>query len=58
MNVQDAFFFEKYGAWDYLNKHWWALHTDSEFWAVRVYMRCAITTEENDESLSRQLYQN
>jgi len=36
MNVQQAFFYlKKYGAWDYLNKHWWALHTDSEFWAVR-----------------------
>lgn len=36
MNVQQAYLYlKKYGAWDYLNKHWWALHTDSEFWAVR-----------------------
>jgi hypothetical protein len=36
MNVQDAYFYlKKYGGWDYLNKCWWALHTDSEFWAVR-----------------------
>ncbi len=36
MNMQEAFFYlKKYGGWEFLNKHWWALHTDSEFWAVR-----------------------
>jgi hypothetical protein len=36
MNVQEAFkYLQKYGAWEYLNKHWWALHTDNTFWAVR-----------------------
>ena len=36
MNVQDAYFYlKKYGAWDFLNEHWWALHTDSTFYAVR-----------------------
>jgi hypothetical protein len=36
MNVQDAFFyFKKYGGWDFLNEHWWALHTDSTFYADR-----------------------
>ncbi|MFT3946431.1 MAG: DUF3791 domain-containing protein [Agriterribacter sp.] len=36
MNVQEAYLYlKKYGAWDFLNKHWWALHTDSSFWAVR-----------------------
>jgi hypothetical protein len=36
MNVQSAYFYlKKYGGWDYLNTCWWALHTDSEFWAVR-----------------------
>jgi len=36
MNVQDAFFYlKKYGGWKYLNEHWWALHTDNPFWAVR-----------------------
>jgi hypothetical protein len=36
MNVQDAYFYlKKHGAWDFLNEHWWALHTDSPFWAVR-----------------------
>jgi len=42
MNVQDAFFYlKKHGAWDFLNEHWWALHTDSTFWAVRsLYTIC------------------
>jgi len=36
MNVQEAYLYlKKYGAWDFLNKHWWALHADSSFWAVR-----------------------
>jgi len=36
MNIQDAFFYlKRYGGWDFLNQHWRALHTDSEFWAVR-----------------------
>lgn len=36
MNVQEAYLYlKKYGAWDFLNKHWRALHTDSSFWAVR-----------------------
>jgi hypothetical protein len=25
---------KKYGGLDFLNKHWWALHTYSDFWAV------------------------
>lgn len=42
MNMQDAFLFLKqYGGWEYLNKHWWALHTDSTFWAVSdIYEIC------------------
>lgn len=36
MNVQEAFLYlKKYGGWDYLTQHWWALHTDSTFYAVR-----------------------
>jgi len=36
MNIRDAYFYlEKYGGLDYLNKCWWALHTDNPFWAVR-----------------------
>jgi hypothetical protein len=35
MNVQSAFFYlKKYGGWDFLNKHWWALHTENPFYAV------------------------
>ncbi|MDR3094195.1 MAG: DUF3791 domain-containing protein [Bacteroidales bacterium] len=35
MNVQSAYYYlKKYGGWDFLNKHWWALHTDNEIWAV------------------------
>jgi hypothetical protein len=42
MNVQNAFFYLKnYGGWDYLNKCWWALHTDSTNYAVRdIYEVC------------------
>ena len=42
MNVQKAFFYlKKYGGWDYLNKCWWALHTDSTNYAVRdIYEVC------------------
>ena len=36
MNKQAAYFYlEKYGGLDFLFKHWWALHTDNPFWAVR-----------------------
>jgi hypothetical protein len=36
MNRQKAYFYlKKYGGIDYLFKHWWALHTDNPFWAVR-----------------------
>ncbi|MDR1809444.1 MAG: DUF3791 domain-containing protein [Prevotella sp.] len=36
MNKQAAFFYlKKYGGLDFLNEHWWALHTDNPFWAVR-----------------------
>jgi len=35
MNVQDAYFYlKKYGGWDFLMEHWWALHTDNDIWAV------------------------
>jgi len=36
MEVQQAYFYLKqYGGIDYLNRHWWALHTDTPYWAVR-----------------------
>ncbi|GHT63059.1 hypothetical protein FACS189451_09040 [Bacteroidia bacterium] len=35
MNPQNAYFYlKKYGGWDFLNKHWWALHTDNPFYTV------------------------
>jgi len=36
MNRQKAYLYlEKYGGLEFLNEHWWALHTDNTFWAVR-----------------------
>jgi len=36
MEMQDAYFYlKKYGGLDFLMRHWWALHTDNPFWAVR-----------------------
>ena len=36
MNRQKAYLYlKKYGGLDFLNEHWWALHTDNSFWAVR-----------------------
>ncbi|GAP72343.1 hypothetical protein SAMD00024442_3_51 [Candidatus Symbiothrix dinenymphae] len=36
MNKQEAYrYLKKYGGIDYLLEHWWALHTDNPFWAVR-----------------------
>jgi hypothetical protein len=36
MNIQDAFFYlKKYGGWKYLTENWWALHTDSTYYAVK-----------------------
>jgi len=35
MKTQDAFFYlKKYGAWDFLNEHWWALHTDNVLYTL------------------------
>ncbi len=34
-------FLKKYGGWAFLNEHWWALHTDNPYWAVRdLYKVC------------------
>jgi len=36
MSRPDAYkYLKKYGGFDFLYKHWWALHTDNPFWAVR-----------------------
>lgn len=34
-------YLKTYGGWDFLNKHWWALHTDNEIWAIHdIYEVC------------------
>jgi hypothetical protein len=42
MGVPSAYqYLKKYGGLDFLNECWWALHTDSTFWAVRsLYKVC------------------
>ena len=36
MNRQEAYFYlKRYGGIDFIFEHWWALHTDNPFWAVR-----------------------
>jgi len=35
MNIREAWLYlKKYGGWDFLNKHWWALHTDNVLYAL------------------------
>jgi hypothetical protein len=42
MKIQDAYFYlKKYGGLAFIMEHWWALHTDNPFWAVRnIYDVC------------------
>jgi hypothetical protein len=42
MNAQSAYrYLKKHGGFDYLNECWWALHTDSDVYAVRdIYEVC------------------
>jgi len=36
MSMQKAYqYLKQFGGIDYLFKHWWALHTDNPFWAIR-----------------------
>jgi hypothetical protein len=36
MGIQEAYFYLKeYGGLDYLDRCWWALHTDNPYWAIR-----------------------
>ena len=36
MGMQEAYFYlKRYGGLDFLMKHWWALHVDNPFLAVR-----------------------
>ena len=35
INADEAFhYLKQYGGLDFLNKHWWALHTDNEYYAL------------------------
>lgn len=42
MKVQDAYLYlKKYGGLDFLNEHWWALHTDNVLYALNdLYTVC------------------
>ena len=42
MNIREAWLYLKqYGGWDFLNKHWWALHTDNVLYALNdIYEVC------------------
>jgi hypothetical protein len=34
-------YLKKYGGWDFLNRNWWALHTDNDIWAIHdIYKIC------------------
>jgi hypothetical protein len=36
MGISDAYLYlKKYGGLEFLMTHWWALHTENPFWAVR-----------------------
>ena len=36
MNSQQAYLYlKKYGGMNFLDRHWWALHTDNTVWAIR-----------------------
>jgi hypothetical protein len=35
MSMPDAYYYLlQYGGFDFLDKHWWALHTDSKYYAL------------------------
>jgi hypothetical protein len=42
MNMRDAYLYlQKYGGLDFLNEHWWALHTDNVLYALNdLYTVC------------------
>lgn len=42
MSIPKAFeYLKKYGGWDYLNKHWWTLHTEDLYWSLKsLYTAC------------------
>lgn len=42
MDRQEAYrYLQKYGGLDFIFDHWWALHIDNPFWALRdIYKVC------------------
>ncbi|MDR0605339.1 MAG: DUF3791 domain-containing protein [Bacteroidales bacterium] len=42
MSTTQAYhYLKQYGGWDYLLEHWWALHTDNKFYALKdLYQVC------------------
>jgi hypothetical protein len=42
MTIQNAYLYLKqYGGLDYLNRHWWALHTEDPYWSLKsLYATC------------------
>jgi hypothetical protein len=35
LSMPDAYrYLVQYGGFDFLNKHWWTLHTDNKYWAL------------------------
>ena len=42
MNSQQAYLYlKKYGGIDFLDEHWWALHTEDPYWSIKsLYQEC------------------
>jgi len=42
MPITEAYrYLKQYGGLDFLHKHWWALHTDNDIWAINsIYRIC------------------
>ena len=42
MNMAEAYrYLVRYGGFEFLTKHWWALHTDNDIWAIHdIYQVC------------------
>ena len=56
MKISDAYkYLKKYGGLEFLHKHWWALHTDNEYYTLLDLYEIALKTEEKNETLSWKL---
>ena len=46
MNMAEAYrYLVRYGGFEFLTKHWWALHTDNKYWHYLIYMMSVVRTE-------------